>query len=85
MASHVASGELHLEEVSTTLIDAGMRMASEPGRQPWTRQQIEAKVGRALADGLSSRYKPTTGLGTQMPAANGTTELPALHDRRISA
>jgi hypothetical protein len=52
MARFVAAGQLKLEEVAVALVSAGLKMANQEGREPWTRQKLEAKVMHGLSDGM---------------------------------
>ena len=47
----VAGGELLHGVARQALVAAGRAMANEGGREPWTAQDIEAKVARGMADG----------------------------------
>jgi hypothetical protein len=49
----VAESDLSMDEVVSTLVQAGLRMVNDPGRRPWSRQEIEAKVRRGLSDGAA--------------------------------
>jgi putative DNA primase/helicase len=73
----VAGGELRGDEAAAALIAAGCSMAPQPGREPWTRRDVEAKVRRALADGTRSpRQAPLRPEPPRPPGGPNLHELP---------
>jgi hypothetical protein len=45
----VKDGHIKYNEAHEALVDAGLHMANDPTREPWTRAQIMSKVRRALS------------------------------------
>jgi putative DNA primase/helicase len=57
----VSGGSISFETAAAELISAGLQLASCNLDDPWTREQIERKVGRALRDGMRSPRVPRDG------------------------
>lgn len=53
MGALAAGGEIDAAYARESLISAGNGMASQPGREPWTPQEVQAKVERAFRDGMA--------------------------------
>ena len=54
IGSLVGAGALEYDNALDTLTEAGLRMANEPNREPWSREQIAAKVEHGLRDGMAT-------------------------------
>lgn len=48
----VAGGELPESTAKAALVEAGITMSSQPGREPWRPTDVRAKVERSLHDGM---------------------------------
>lgn len=50
----VGGGELPFERAEADLVAAGLQMANDPTREPWTEADIREKVRRSLEDGMQN-------------------------------
>ena len=50
----VGAGALEYDNALDRLTEAGLCMANEPDREPWSREQIAAKVKHGLRDGMAT-------------------------------
>ena len=53
IGSLVGANALDYDTALDALTEAGLRMANDPNRKPWTREQIAAKVAHGLRDGMA--------------------------------
>ena len=59
IGSLVGAGALEYNTALDTLTEAGLCMANVPDREPWTREQIAAKVEHGLRDGMATPRQVT--------------------------
>ena len=64
----VKAGELSVAEARATLLDAGLRMRNQRGREPWTRDALLAQINRAFRDARHRATPDRTGSARARPA-----------------
>ncbi len=70
----VGSGRVSYAAAVAALIAAGLRMANEPGRKPWSEAEIRGKVERGVRDGTKTPREPQAAAAA--PAATPAQSAP---------